>query len=108
MVDYQPAPITGSFTGSGQSSGAVNFFGVFSVFLGGTFSATVEIERSPDGSNWYPCSTDATGTVASYTAPMSVDVNATQYGILYRLTCTGYTSGTINYVMWQGSQDVAV
>ena len=77
---------------------------MFSVFLGGSFSATVLIERSPDGGvTYYPCSTDATGTAASYTAPMSVDVIAAQFNLLYRLRCTSFNSGTVNYTLCQGT-----
>jgi hypothetical protein len=103
MTDYQypQALISGSFNGSGQTSVAFQFSPLFSVNLGGSFSATVLIERSPDaGVTYYPCSTDATGTIASYNAPMSVDVVSATHGMLYRLRCTAFTSGTVNYAIW--------
>jgi hypothetical protein len=103
MTDYQypPARIFGTFTGSGQTTGNFQMSPQFSVSLGGSFSATVLLERSPDGgTTWYPCSTDATGTVAAYNAPMSVDVVSATHGMVYRLRCTGFTSGTVNYDIW--------
>jgi hypothetical protein len=104
---YQPMLISGSLTGVSQTSTAVNFYGLFSVFLGGTFSATILLERSPDnGLTYYPCSTDATGTIAAFAAPMSVDVIAAQFGVLYRLRCTAYTSGAATYALLQGTNTV--
>jgi len=104
MTDYQyqPLVISGTINGSGQTSSAVQLINEFSVCVGGTFNATVLLERSPDeGINYFPCSTDATGTPASYTAPMSVDVMSLRHGMLYRLRCTAYSSGTITWVIWQ-------
>jgi hypothetical protein len=104
MTDFQYPPdvVSGSFTANGQTSASLPFLNQFSVMLGGTFNATVLLERSPDGgTTFYPCSTDGTGTQASYTAPMSVDVVSQRHAMLYRLRVTAYSSGTINYVFWQ-------
>lgn len=100
-IQYPPGLIAGTFTAQGQTSQAVQSAPLLSVGLGGTFSATVLIERSPDGgSTWYPCSTDATGTIAQYVAPMSVDVVSAAHGMLYRLHCTAYATGTVIYFIW--------
>jgi hypothetical protein len=108
-LSYPFAQVTGSFTAAAQTSTPTTFYGVFSLFIGGTFVGAVLLERSPDGgTTYYPCSTDATGTSAAYTTAVSVDVNAAQFNVLYRLRCTAYTSGTINYVMWQGTNTSAV
>lgn len=99
---YPSEAISGSLTGSGQASAAIMLPVRFSLSIGGTFNATVLLERSPDGGvTYYPCSTDATGTPAAYTTPISVDVNSGLHPQLYRLRCTAYSTGTINYVMWQ-------
>jgi hypothetical protein len=99
---YQPSLISGTFTGTGQLSPAVNFLREFSVCLGGTFNATVLIERSPDnGASWFPCSTDASGTAASYTSPVSVDVVSLVHPMLYRLHCTAFSTGTVNWTLSQ-------
>lgn len=104
QITPAPSLITGSFTTSGQTSTPTAFSGLFSVFLGGTFSATVLLERSPDsGANYYPCSLDSTGTQATWTAPMSVDAEAVNFTTLYRLRCTVHASGTVVYALLQGS-----
>lgn len=96
--------ISGSFTAAGQTSAVGNFVVGFSVSLGGTFSATVLLERSHDsGGTWFNCSLDSAGTTAQWTAPMSVDVAAINWSTQYRLRCTAYTSGTVTYVMVPGS-----
>lgn len=99
---YPPDVITGTFTAAGQVSPSVQFAQEFSVCLGGSFTATVLIERSPDqGATFYPCSTDATGSIAAYTAPMTVDVMSSRHAMLYRLRCTAYASGTVSWTLWQ-------
>jgi hypothetical protein len=98
------ANVTGTFTDTGQSSSFVptvasrSTTNAFSVSTSGTFVATVQLERSFDnGSNWFVCSSDASGTTASWTAPFSVIAEEPTQGVLYRLNCTAYTSGTVTY-----------
>lgn len=97
-------PITGTFTATGQSSSFYPTVGdrstnnLFNVSASGTFVATVVLQRSFDnGSNWFTCSSDASGTSASWTAPFSVVASESEQGVLYRLNCTAYTSGTVTY-----------
>ena len=99
-----PTPVTGSFTGTGQSlsfrpvlRSANGGGGAFNVSLRGTFVGTVQIERSFDGTNWFVASRDSAGTAALFTAPASVIVEEPEAGVQYRLNCTAYISGTINY-----------
>lgn len=95
--------ISGTFTATGQSSSfepdrRTVRDNQFNVTLSGTFVGTVQIERSFDrGANWRAISRDSAGTAAAYTAPMSVVVEEPEAGVLYRLNCTAYTSGTITY-----------
>ena len=100
--------VSGSFTGTGQSAtflptpGApfnyVRGSGYFNITLYGTFTATVVVQRSFDaGSTWHTVSQDATGADASYTAPMSLVALEPEHGTMYRLNCTAYSSGTVNY-----------
>lgn len=109
--------ISGDFTGTGQSATAV-VFGAFNAVLwgtplggaglAGTFSGTVQIERSMDnGTTWVVVATDGTGTLAVYTTPVSVAGLEPEPGVLYRFDCTTYTSGTINYRLSQVA-DIAV
>lgn len=109
--------ISGTFTGTGQSATGV-VFGAFNVVIwgtplggagvSGTFSGTVQLERSMDGgTTWVVVATDGTGTQAVYTTPVSVAGMEPEDGILYRFDCTTYTSGTINYRLSQVG-DIAV
>lgn len=99
------ANVTGSFTATGQSGTFVPTVGArdtntgkFNVSASGTFVATIKLERSFDnGDNWFVCSSDASGTEASWTAPFSVVAEEPSAGVLYRLNCTAYTSGTVTY-----------
>ena len=98
--------VTGTFGETGQSPSFRPVLrrlgeGQFNVSLSGTFVATVALERSFDGTNWFTCSRDSAGTAASWTAPMSVVVEEPEAGVLYRLNCTAFTSGTVTYRMSQ-------
>lgn len=98
------ARVTGSFTGTGQS-------GTFmtqrltsnqepwpgNVSLWGTFVGTVQLERSFDqGTTWLPITAGGT-QIYVWTAPASETFEEPEGGVYYRLNCTAYTSGTINY-----------
>ena len=65
-----------------------------------TFSATVQVERSFDGgSTWVVCNSGGGGSLAQFTAgtPVSLSFGEPEKGMLYRVNCITYTSGTINY-----------
>jgi len=97
------APVTGTFTATGQSATfqpiiRERSWGQMNVSASGTFVATVQLERSFDsGSTWFVCSADGYGTAAAYTAPFSVVAEENVNGTIYRLNCTAYTSGTVAY-----------
>lgn len=68
----------------------------FNVSLWGTFNATVQLERTFDGVNWLPIT--AAGTqLYKWTAPASENAQEDEIGVQYRLNCTVWTSGTVNY-----------
>ncbi|MGB8275589.1 MAG: hypothetical protein WCF16_10020 [Alphaproteobacteria bacterium] len=80
---------SGTFGGTGQSA-SVALYGKFNVSVQGTFVGTVALRRSYDqGSTW--------NTVESYTVPTDKVGEEPESGILYRLDCTAFTSGTIVY-----------
>jgi hypothetical protein len=88
--------LTGNFSAAGQGA-AVDVSGRFNITLWGSFAATVQIERSFDGGlNWHPC-TFSDGTANTWTAPISIVADEPEAGVRYRLACTSYTSGTVNY-----------
>ena len=78
---------------------AATFTGSSVVYVG-----TIELERSFDGgATWIVCNIDGGGTLASFSAgtPVSLTFGEPEKDVLYRLNCTAYTSGTIN---WRLSQ----
>lgn len=105
------ALISGTFTGTGQSKSAFVYgpfnFSVWGTPLNGdgtadTYSGTVELERSFDGgTTWLAVAEDGTGTPASYTTIVSLVGKETESAVLYRVNCTAYSSGTINYRLSQ-------
>lgn len=59
----------------------------YSVSISGTFSATITVQRSPDGTTWYD--------IDSYTAAIELDGwNGTAHYIRAGCKTGGYTSGT--------------
>lgn len=71
--------------------------GVYNVAITGTFVAMLQLERSFDGGTTYaPLSGSTIGTTATFTAPTTFVGNETERGVLYRVNCTAYTSGTAN------------
>lgn len=100
-------PVTGSFSGTGQSSSfkpvmRAMAWGAFNVFLNGAGTATIQLEKSYDGSTWHAIY--AAGVqlyVWNYTGTnISETVDEPEPGVVYRLNCTAYTSG-VNYRMSQ-------
>ena len=72
------------------------------VFTGAavTYSASIQLERSFDGGRTYVvCGIGGGGAQAIWSAgtPVSVIVGEPERQVLYRLNCTQYTSGMINY-----------
>jgi len=69
----------------------------------GTYSATLELDRSFDGgTTWYVAGVGGSGTQAIYSTAnqdVSIVVSEPEKGVLYRLRCTTYASGTISYRM---------
>lgn len=91
----------GTFAATGTST-AKALWGDFNVAIWGTFAATVAVERSFDGGTTFvPVARDTSGTAASFTAATSLSISEPEKGVLYRLNCTAYTSGTVNYRLSQ-------
>jgi hypothetical protein len=93
--------LSGSFTGTGVSA-SVKVYGDFNLMLTGSFTATVEVDRSMDsGVNWAVVAADGIGTPASYTHPIGILGLEIEPGVLYRLNCTNFANGTVNYRLSQ-------
>lgn len=81
--------LSGDFTGTGQSQ-SVSIYGCFNLSLSGFGSGTVAVERSfDDGATWM--------TVESFTSDAERIGKEPENKIVYRLSCTSYSSGTLSY-----------
>lgn len=86
------------FSTAEKDDNTATFYGGFNVAIWGTFVATVTVERSFDGgTTWVPVAATAGGSALSHTAPTSYSLQEVERDVLYRLNCTAYTSGTVNY-----------
>ncbi len=68
------------------------------------FVGSVQLERTFDGGQTaIVCNVGAAGSLAQWTAgtPVSVSWTEAERGVGYRVNCTAYTSGTINYRLSQ-------
>ena len=90
--------INGTFTATGFSI-PLRAQVPFSVSIRGTFVGTISLQRSFDGGATYGIYTlPASNSAATWTAPVEIDVVPTgESGVLYELSCTAYTSGTVTY-----------
>lgn len=69
----------------------------FNASAWGIFVGTVQLQRSFDqGSTWLPLTASGVG-ISTWTAPFSEKITEVESGVLYRLACTAWTSGTLNY-----------
>jgi hypothetical protein len=105
-ADAGVAPVTGTFTAT--ANGAVftpiagRPFNLTIYATGGTapasaLNATVYLARSIDGGITYLPITAAGGGIFSFTALANETLFEAQTGVRYRLICSSYTSGTVNY-----------
>jgi hypothetical protein len=98
--DLATAVVQGTFAAVANGA-AVSAQGEFNVSLWGTFAATVRPERSFDGgTTWLPL-TYLDGAPITWAAPMTSPMPECEGGVLWRLACSAYTSGTVN---WRVSQ----
>jgi hypothetical protein len=82
--------LNGSFGATGQSATQTHNGGILALSLSGTFVATVVLERSfNNGATWH--------TLETYTSANEVNIEAASPAIVFRLNCTSYSSGTVNY-----------
>lgn len=100
------AAITGTFTATDFSAVLIPKRTIpgepasFNVSIQGTFTATVLLERSFDGSTFETCSKPDL-SAASFTAPVSFLAEEPEPNVQYRLRCSAFTSGTVTYRLSQ-------
>lgn len=83
---------TGTFTANDQDSEVIKSTGLTPVAIRvwGTFSATVDIEKSYDaGDTWV--------VVKQYTSAADEIYEEVEAGVQFRLSTSVYSSGTVNY-----------
>ena len=107
--DQADVVIAGSFGATGLSAAWI-FYGSFNIVLygsggpNGAWDGSVQLERSFDGgSTWIVAGVGGSGAQAVYATATGADVSIVcmepERGVGYRLHCTAWTSGTINYRM---------
>lgn len=97
--------VTGAFSGTGQSLGGT-FWGAFNLAIWntglGASNSTVQLEKTFDGgTTWLPAGIGGAGQQAVYVnvGALAIVVSEPEKGVSYRLNCTAYVSGTLNYRM---------
>ena len=93
------ALLSGSFAGVANSA-AIEIIGEFNFrldFSTGTGVGTVEVQRSFDGGATWQAIGKPDLSAASFTGNVDGGGKEVERGILYRLRCTAFTSGTIAY-----------
>lgn len=88
------ATLSGSFT-SATSSSAIACEGDFKLTTHGTWTGTLDLERSLDGSTWEKVSGGHVNSVDDDN--ISFSDSEPDSGYTYRVTMTAYTSGTCTY-----------
>lgn len=88
---------TGTFTATGASA-QIAFRGPFSVAVWGTFAGTIDLQKSFDGgTTWVNDYAPYIANQITMTAPAAFQCVEAEDGVYYRLNCSTYTSGTVNY-----------
>lgn len=97
--------VASTFTATGQSSTFPQAAGrPFNIWLSNSGTAVIQLEASPDGgTTWFPLYAGGQQLyVWSYSgSALKEQAVETQSGLLYRLNCTAYTTGTVSYRMSQ-------
>lgn len=103
------AAVNGTFTSTGNSAAYTPLEEdgqplPFRLRLSGTFSATVALQSSTDQGATWQAETQDDGTAYTWTGAVNVPVYPVGSGMLYRLSCTAYTSGTVTYRLGYGAE----
>jgi hypothetical protein len=94
--------VESTFSATGQSASFTPIYGRnFNISITGTFVGTIQLQRYIDATiGWVPI-TAAGQQMLTWTAPASEVWSESQVGVLYRLSCIAYTSGTAIYSISQ-------
>lgn len=99
VLQNSPAAFTGTTAGNG-----VYVLGDFNVSVWGVFVGTAVVEQSADGGvTWVQEVNRFTNQPVSFTVPGALSLYESEPGIQYRLRCSAFTSGTINWRIAAGT-----
>jgi hypothetical protein len=90
--------VTGTFIATGNSSNFKPIAGrSFNITISNIFNAILILERSFDnGQTWFPLTANGI-PILTFSSPVSEQWGDEEYNVVYRLSCTQYVSGTVNY-----------
>ncbi len=108
-TDYATVKVVGSFVELDSSLPTV-FYGAFNAALSASaFVGTVVFEKSYDGgTTWITVSRDVAGTAASYplnwatTTSLNFTLCEVEPAVAWRIRCSSFTSGELQYRLSQG------
>lgn len=87
-----------------DGTNSLQLLGNFNVAVWGTFVGTAQVQCSFDGgTTWIPVVNKRTGSNITFTAPGALQEDEVEPGVLYRVACTAWTSGTISYRISEGA-----
>ena len=106
--------LTGTLTSAGGTASNVSMklmYGLFNAALGGTWSGTMQLQKSFDGgATFIPAQKDLSGTSGTYTGNVVSVLNEPEPGVYYRWQCTvTLTTTGANVCSWRlsGGQKVS-
>lgn len=97
----QVVPFTFARTGNAVTATGADAAATFTG-SGANFTGSVQVERSFDGGQtWLVANVGGSGSLAVYNAgtPVNLTFGEPEKAVLYRLNCTAFTTGPINYRM---------
>jgi hypothetical protein len=109
-IDYASVRVEGSFSDPDSSAPTV-FYGGFNaaLYAGAGFVGTIVFEKTYDGGQtWMTVARDVAGTPASYDlnwaagTSMNLTLAEMEPSVYWRIRCSAYTSGEVDYRLSQG------
>lgn len=106
--ELAPTVATGNFVALGNGT-PIEILGDFNFALWGVFVGTVVLECSYDGgTTWLASLFKFTLTAIQLVSVAATSSSESEPGVLYRVRCSAFTSGTINWRISSGAnRDVA-
>lgn len=100
--DQAQTVLSGVFAGTGTST-AAPFIGRFNFTIWGTFSATINLQKSFDGGATWLIARDVNGNAMTLTAGDTRVIEEVEPGVVYSVNCSAFTSGSPSYRVSAGA-----